>query len=248
VLGGEAVGAHERHFFELLEACDVHDHAIPAPFEHAVAQAVLGQFCGLGEEVGLEEHPVEGDPQVRERLALTGDHPRARLVPQLERLAFAAQHALDQLIGGVVVHLHLARERVLRLLDRAGGDHATAGTARGDVVRVAGAHEVVALLIAIRPRLGVSAALLDARHRLAHRATHVGDPAAALDLRAGLRESRGERVADRQIAQVPDVQRLRRVRVPELQREALPCGEIGERRLGATAGLQGGARQLDPAV
>ncbi len=72
--------------------------------------------------------------------------------------------------------------------------------------------------------------------------------AAPLDLRARLRERGGERVADREVAQVPDVQRLGRVRVPELHREALSLREVRERRLGAAAGLQRRAGRLDPAV
>ncbi len=92
------------------------------------------------------------------------------------------------------------------------------------------------------------AAVHHAGHRLAHAAPRVGDQAAPLDLPARLRERGGERVADREVAQVADVQRLGRVRVPELHREALPAREVGERGLGAAAGLQGGAGCLDPAV
>ena len=68
-------------------------------------------------------------------------------------------------------------------------------------------------------------------------------PASEIRLRrstcaTGLRERGGERIADREVAQVADVQRLGRVRVPELDGEALrPCAEIGERRFGASARL-----------
>ena len=88
------------------------------------------------------------------------------------------------------------------------------------------------------------AAVHHPRHRLAHAAPGVGDQAAALDLRAGLRERRGERVADREVAQVAGVQRLGRVGVPELDREALPGREVRERRLRAAARLERGAAWL----
>ena len=68
-------------------------------------------------------------------------------------------------------------------------------------------------------------------HRLAHAAPRVGDQAAPLDLRARLGECGAERVADREIAQVAHVQRLRRVCIPELHRVALSMSEVGERRL-----------------
>ncbi len=91
MLGRQAVGAHERELLEVLQAGRVDDDAVLAPAQAPVAQAGRGQLGGLGEEVGLEEDPVEGDPEPRERLALAGDDPRARLVPELERLAFAAR-------------------------------------------------------------------------------------------------------------------------------------------------------------
>ena len=120
--------------------------------------------------------------------------------------------------------------------------------AGGDVVGVADADEVVALFVAVEPGVRVAAAVHDAGHRLAHAAAGVGDQAAALDLPARLGERGGERVADREVAQVTDVQRLRRVRVPELHRVAPPAREVGERRLGAAAGLERGAGRFDPAV
>jgi hypothetical protein len=43
-----------------------------------------------------------------------------------------------------------------------------------------------------------------------------------LDLAAGLRQRGAERVAEREVAQVADVQRLGRVGVPEVEREAPP--------------------------
>ncbi len=45
-----------------------------------------------------------------------------------------------------------------------------------------------------------------------------------------------------------DVQRLGRVRVPELDRDALTLRKIRERLLGAAARLERGARPLHPAV
>ncbi len=66
----------------------------------------------------------------------------------------------------------------------------------------------------------MTTALHDPRHRLAHAAPGVGDQAAPLDVPARLRERSGEGVADREVAQMADVQRLGGVRVPELDREA----------------------------
>ena len=205
---------------------------------------MLGQLDGLAQEVGLEQDAVERDAEPGERLALPGDHPRARAVPQLERLAVALQDALDQLICGVALHLDLARERVLGLVGRADRDDAGGR----DVVGVALADEVIALHVAVRPRVGAVAALQHAGHRLAHRAPEVRDPAATLDVCAGLRERSRERVADRQVAQVPDVQRLRRVRVPELHRDAPSLREVRQRRFRPAAGLERGAGPLDPRV
>ena len=130
---------------------------------------------GVGEEVGLEEHPVEGDPQPRERLALTGDHPGAGLVPELQRLQFTAHHAPQQLVGGVVAQRQLARQRIFGVLDL----RAAEGAVGGDVVGVADADEVIALLVAVRPGVRVAATVHHPRHRLAHRAAGVGDQASA---------------------------------------------------------------------
>src|ERR1700756_524528 len=84
----------------------------------------------------------------------------------------------------------------------------------------------------------------DARHRLAHAAADVADDAAPLDLAAGLAQRRAERVAERQVAQVADVQRLGRVGVPEVEREAAALGEVGVR--GRLAGGESGTGALDP--
>ena len=105
VLRREPVGAHERHLLELLQAGGVDHDAVRSPPQRAAAQAALGQLHRLAQEVRLEQDAVEGDPEPGERLALAGDHPGARLVPELEGLAVAIQHALDQLVGGVVLDL-----------------------------------------------------------------------------------------------------------------------------------------------
>ncbi len=205
---------------------------------------MLGQLDGLAQEVGLEQDAVKRDAEPRERLSLPGDHPCARAVPQLECLAIALQDALDQLIRGVALHLDLARERVLGLVGRADCDDAGSR----DVLGVALADEVIALHVPVRPCVGAVAALQHAGHRLTHRAPEVRYPAATLDVCAGLRERSGKRVADREVAQVPDVQRLRRVRVPELHRDAPPLREIRQRRFRSAAGLERGAGPLDPRV
>ncbi len=64
-------------------------------------------------------------------------------------------------------------------------------------------------------------------HRLAHAAADVADDAAPLDLAAGLGQRRAERIAERQVAQVADVQRLGRVGVPEVERVGATRGEVG---------------------
>ena len=147
------------------------------------------------------------------------------------------QHALEQLVGGVVLHVQLARERVLgaRSLLRRRRRRRPRRSRRsrrptkwslfsspsGQALRVAAAAACTPAIASPMLRPGV------------------GDQAAPLDLRAGLRERGGERVADREVAQVADVQRLGRVGVPELDREALPVrrGPTSV-RLGAAAGLE----------
>ena len=90
VLGRLPVGAQQRHFLEVLDARGVDRRRRPRGAQLAFAQPPLGQLDAVVEEVRLEEHAVEGHAQARERLALAGDHPRARLEPQLKRLALAA--------------------------------------------------------------------------------------------------------------------------------------------------------------
>ena len=92
--------------------CVDHD-AVLAPLQPAFAQPRLGDLGRLGEEVRLEEHPVEGDPEPPECLALAGDHPRACLEPQLQRLALPGEHPFEQLVGRVVAQPQLTRQRVL---------------------------------------------------------------------------------------------------------------------------------------
>ncbi len=80
--------------------------------QRPLLEAELGQFGDLGQEVGLEEDAVEGDAEPGQGLALARDHPGARLRPQLERRLVAVEHALQQLVGAVVVDVDLAGQRV----------------------------------------------------------------------------------------------------------------------------------------
>gem|GEM_PF-6397836 len=246
VLGRHAVGAHQRHLLQLLAPGHVNDRPVGAALQRPLLQPELGQLGDLGQEVGLEEDAVEVDAEPGQGLALAGDHPGARLRPQLERRLVAAQHPLQQLVGGVVPHVDLARQRVGGVVLRQ--SEPTAG-AVAHVVGVAVADEVVALhAAAVLGALRVPAAAHDAGHRLAHAAADVADDAAPLDLAAGLRQGVAERVAQRQVAHVADVQRLGRVGVPEVEREAPARGAAtaaGD-RLGAL--LQRGAATGDPVV
>ena len=239
---GRPVGAHERQLLQLLDARDVDDDTVLASLEPALAQPRLHQLPRLREEVRLEEHTIEGDAQVGERLALAGDHPCACLEPQRQRLALAAENALEQLVGRVVLDLYLARVRILGTLEILGREQA----ARRHIVGVANSDEVIALLGSVRR--SVSAARHHSRHGLAHAAPGVGDQAAPLDLRAGLLERGRDRVAEREVAQMSYVQGLGRVGIPELHREALTVRQIGQGRFGAATGLERRSGRLDPAV
>ncbi len=248
VLGRHPVGAHQRHFLQLLAPGHVDDGPVGAPLHGPLLQAELGQLADLGQEVGLEEDPVEVDAEPGERLALAGDRPGARLRPQLERRLVAVQHPLQQLVGGIVAHVDLARQRVGGVVLGETERGAAAGAVL-DVVGVAVADEMIALHpAAVLRALRVAAAAHDPGHRLAHAAADVADDAAPLDLAAGLRQRVAERVAERQVAHVADVQRLGRVGVPEVEREGAPGGDVAAARNRIGALLQGGSAARDPLV
>ncbi len=223
VLGREAVGADQRHLFQLLAFGLVHDHVVaPAFGQGAFGEALVHVLGDLGQEVGLEDHLVEGDAEPGQGLALAGDHPGAGLRPQFQRLLVATQDPHHHLVGFVVVAGRLAGDRVLGAVVAA-----AAVAAGGDVVGVTEADEVVALLV------GVGAGVLagaggDPGHRLSHAAADVADQAAVLDLRPGLLQRPGDRVADGEVAKVADVQRLGRVGAPEVDRVAVPGGHLGQ--------------------
>ena len=88
----------------------------------------------------------------------------------------------------------------------------------------------------------------DPRHRLAHAAADVADQAAVLDPGAADPQPGGDRVAERQVAQVADVERLGRVRAPEVDGVALARGEVGVRLRVRAAGLERLAARRDPVV
>ncbi len=115
-----------------------------------------------------------------------------------------------------------------------------------DVVGVAVADEVIALLAVLGPQ--AAAAAQHPGHRLAHAAADVADDAAPLDLAAGLGQRGAQGVAEGEVAQVADVQRLGRVGVPEVEREAAVAGDVGVGARLGSAGLEGSALLLDPAV
>ena len=65
---------------------------------------------------------------------------------------------------------------------------------------------------------------------------------------AGFAEGVAEGVSERQVAQVADVQRLGRVGVPEIEREAPAGGDVATARHRLLALLQRGSPPVDPAV
>ena len=67
----------------------------------------------------------------------------------------------------------------------------------------------------------------DPRHRLTHAAADVADQAAVLHLRAADAKAGGDRVAEGQVAEVADVERLGGVRAPEVDGVTLTRGEVG---------------------
>ena len=87
----------------------------------------------------------------------------------------------------------------------------------------------------------------DSGHRLAHAAADVADQAAVLDPGTTTPHRGGERVAERQVAEVADVERLGRVGAPEVDGVALAGGEFGV-RIRDRPGLQRLAARLDPVV
>ena len=97
---GRPSAAHERKFIEVLATGRVDHTPSSRRRQLPVAQPTGRQVGGILEEVGLEEDAVEGHPQPGERLALAGDHPGARLEPELERLRVALEDPLQQLVGG----------------------------------------------------------------------------------------------------------------------------------------------------
>ncbi len=118
VLGRQAVGAQQRHFLQLLAVGEVDDRAVGAALQHPVLQAEVGEFCDLGQEVGLEEDAVEGDAEPGQGLALARDHPGARLRPELDRVLVAVEDPLQQLVGAVVVDVELTGQRAGRVRRR----------------------------------------------------------------------------------------------------------------------------------
>ena len=206
-------------------------------------EAEVGQLGDLGEEVGLEDHLVEGDAEPGEGLALAGDHPGARLRPQFERPLVAGEDAHHQLVGLVLVEGGLAGDRVFGAVVAVAGPVA----AGGDVLGVTEADEVVGLLAVLGAELVVGAAGGDdPRHRLAHAAADVADQAAVLDPGAADAERRGDRVAERQVAEVADVERLGRVGAPEVDGVALVGGEVGVGVGGSAPGLERARRAPRP--
>ncbi len=209
MLRGQPVRADQRHLLELGAGGAVDHDAVLAPFERAGLHAGGTEIGHLVEEVRLEDHPVELDPEPGQRLAVAGQHPGAGLRPQLEHVRVAGQDAVDDRVGAVVVHDRLAVQRVLDGLVPGLGP-------RLDVGGVARADEVVALAGDLVQHLRVLAGVHEAGHRLAHPAADVRQQAAPLDGRAGLGQGGAQRVTDRQVAQVPDVERLGGVGAPEV--------------------------------
>ncbi len=247
VLGRQPVGAHQRHLFQLLAFGRVEDHPVLAPAQRPVAQAEVGQLSDLGEKVGLEDHLVEGDAEARQRLALSRDHPGTRLRPQFQRPLVPGENAHHQLVGLVFVEGGLAGDRVFGAVVALAGPVA----ARGDVLGVTEADEVVGLLAVavLRGEVVVGApGGDDPRHRLAHAAADVADQAAVLHPGAADPQRSGDRVAERQVAQVADVERLGRVRAPEVDGIALAGGEVVVRLRVGDAGLECLAPRRDPVV
>jgi hypothetical protein len=106
---------------------------------------------------------------------------------------------------------------------------------------------VVGLLVGVGPGV-LAGAGRDAGHRLAHAAADVADQAAVLDPGPGLLQRAGDRGADREVAEVADVQRLGRVGAPEVDGVAVLGGHVGEL---AAAGLGRADRlplRFDPLV
>ena len=214
----------------------VEDHPVLAAAQRPFAEAEVGQLGDLGQEVGLEDHLVEGDAEARQRLALPADHRRRASsttvrAPPGRRPAPASSARRPCPRRAPTRGRPSPRRRRRRRRSRC-------GSAR-DVLGVTEADEVVALLAVLGAELIVGAAGGDdPRHRLAHAAADVADQAAVLDPGAADAERRGDRVAERQVAEVADVERLGRVGAPEVDGVAGVGGEVGVGVGGIGAGLE----------
>ena len=228
VLGGQAVGTHERELLEVLEAGRVDDDAVlasraacPSRRPDAVSSAASAR---KSDSKNTRSKAIPSRASVLRCPAIT----QARVLYQSSSASRSPASTRFSSSSAVsLAHRQLARHRVFGVLDLGAAER----SGGGDVLGVAEADEVVALLVAVRPGVLVPAAVEHARHRLAHAAA-----ASEIRLRRStcgprLCERRGQRVADREIAQVADVQRLGRVRVPELDREAPAVRKVRERRL-----------------
>ena len=241
VVRREAVGARERHDGVAVVAGQVGDRAARLSDERAALDAEARDLLRAGGAVGVVEDPLEADAEPRERLVLPLDRPVAHAPPQGERVGLALLDAAQQPLCVVVDLVQVARDR------RVPVGHLGDGRLLAHVARVQVPHEVVALDARLLRRARRRPALV-ARHRLAHRAARVADVTLALDVRAGGPQRAGDRLPERDVAQVPDVQRLRRVRVAEVDDRAGAGLQAVRLHAGQAAGLQPRAGGGDPLV
>ena len=184
-------------------------------------------------------------PRPGERLALAGDHPGARLRPEFQRLLVAGEDPHASARRRCRCGVELAGDRVL------GAVVAAAAVRRGrlDVVGVAGADEVVALLAAVGPRPAAGG-----RSRPRRPSPR---PCCGRRRRSGCGARPGRRPASARAAIALPSARLRRwpmcsalveLASQKLTRVAPPGGEVGERRRRPRRGSSAGAGALDPGV
>ena len=113
----QPVGADERHLLEILDGRfgrrptpSSRRSSAPSRSPRSVSSAASAR---KSDSKNTRSNAIA---EPRERLALAGDHPGARLEPQLERLRVALQHPLSNSSAASSCISQLARQRVLRLL------------------------------------------------------------------------------------------------------------------------------------
>ena len=117
VLGRQAVGAHERELLEVLQAGRVDDDAVLAPAQPAVAQAGRVSSAASSRKSDSKKTRSKAIPR-RASVLRWPEMTHARVLYQSSSaVAFAAEHAFEQLVRRVAAQRQLARQRVLGVLD-----------------------------------------------------------------------------------------------------------------------------------